>query len=319
MTQTPRGWDTMEPLCRRIHNGEFKTHIEAESGISVTTLNKYYREWCRKNDLPPIQSRIMNGVTAHFPRPDHIAQKPDHPTTAPPRPLSIPKNATVLAVPDLHCPFQHQDSLAFLKAVRDKFKPDTVVILGDEADFHSFSRYIPDPDGLSPGKELAKAIEALTPFYIEFPEVYVCESNHTVRPLRKSWESGLPAAFLPTYAKMLNAPDGWNWRQYWVIDGVRYHHGDGGRSGQFAPAQYLKVFKQSHVHGHLHSHASVMYEGGYFGMNAGCLIDPMAFAFKYAKNAPVPVNLGCGIIKDGREGHFIPMLLDDDGRWRGKL
>jgi hypothetical protein len=231
------------------------------------------------------------------------------------------KNAgsIVLAVPDLHAPFQHPDALEFLKAVKARFKPTQIVVLGDEVDFHSFSRYVPDPDGLSPGHELTKAIEGLIPFYLEFPEALVCESNHTVRPLKKMWEAGLPAAFLPTYAKMLNAPDGWKWSQTWQIDGVRYHHGDAGRSGQFASAQYIKLFKQSHVHGHLHGHACCVYEGAYFGINAGCLIDPAAYAFKYARNNPVPVSLGCAIIMKGRQGHFIPMLTDDAGRWIGSL
>ena len=215
--------------------------------------------------------------------------------------------------------FAHCDALEFLKAVKKRFNPNTYVCLGDECDFAAFSRFVPDPDGMSPGKELERAIESLLPFYLEFPDMLVCESNHTVRPMKKMFEAGLPAAFLPTYAKMLNAPDGWRWKQFWEIDGVRYHHGDAGRSGQFAPAAYLKAFKQSHVHGHLHGYASVLYEGKHFGVNAGCLIDPQAYAFKYAKNHPIPVNLGCALVFNGASAHFLPMHVDKHGRWSGKL
>jgi hypothetical protein len=118
---------------------------------------------------------------------------------------------------------------------------------------------------------------------------------------------------------MLRAPDGWKWADFWEIDGVRYHHGDAGRSGQFAMAHYIKAFKKSNVHGHLHGFAGVMYEGPHFGLNAGCLIDQRAYAFKYGARNPIPVSLGCAVVIDGRAGFFIPMLLDGEGRWVGHL
>ena len=225
----------------------------------------------------------------------------------------------VLVIPDMHHPFCHPDTLAFLRAVRAKYHPNKFVCLGDEVDFHSFSRYIPDPDGHSPGKELAKSIEALTPFYIEFPEMLVCESNHTVRPLKKMFDAGLPAAFLPTYSKMLNAPDGWRWAKKHEVDGVLYVHGDNGKSGQYAAVNYMKQAKQPVVIGHIHAYASVFYEGSHFAMNAGCLIDKEAYAFKYAKGALLDVSLGCGIVVNGKHAFFIPMHLDQNNRWTGSL
>jgi hypothetical protein len=93
-----------------------------------------------------------------------------------------PPKSIVLAIPDMHHPFCHPDALDFLKAVKRRFQPNVCVCLGDECDFAAFSRFIPDPDGMSPGKELERAIESLIPFYLEFPDMMVCESNHTVRP-----------------------------------------------------------------------------------------------------------------------------------------
>ena len=89
------------------------------------------------------------------------------------------KQSVVLVIPDMHAPFVHPDALDFLKAVKARFLPSKFVCLGDEVDFHAFSRYPKDPDGLTPGQELSCAREALIPFYLEFPEMLVCISNHT--------------------------------------------------------------------------------------------------------------------------------------------
>lgn len=228
------------------------------------------------------------------------------------------KQSVVLVIPDLHCPFEHPDALDFLKAVKKKFMPSKFVCLGDEADFHAFSKYPKDPDGLTAGKELELAKEHLVHFYVEFPEMLVCTSNHTVRPLKQMFMTGLPEAMYPTYATLLNAPDGWLWANQHVIDDVLYIHGEG-RSGQNAHTQFLKAYKRSVVIGHIHGHAAVSYEGEYFAMNTGCLIDTKAYAFKYARHMPIKVNLGCGLVINGRSAHFLPMLLDEHERWVGKI
>jgi hypothetical protein len=73
------------------------------------------------------------------------------------------------------------------------------------------------------------------------------------------------------------------------------------------------------VIGHIHAYASVFYEGKHFAMNAGCLIDKEAYAFKYARGALLDVSLGCGIVVNGTHAHFIPMHLDENNRWTGSL
>jgi len=308
----------METLCKRMHAGEKKVALQTETGISTTTLVKRYREWCIKNGYkenkpvtnftPP--NTVKEVLQAHIKPPE-----PKQPIIAP----QIPAGATVLAIPDMHHPFAHPDALAFLLEVRRVKHTNLTVCMGDEIDAASFSRYIPDPDGMSPGKELAAAIECLIPFYREFPDMLVCESNHTVRPWKKGFEAGLPAAFLPTYATILQSPDGWKWAGKWEIDGVLYIHGDNGKSGQYAHVNYMKAAKQSVVIGHIHSYAGVNYEGKHFGVNTGCLIDETAYCFKYAKNMLTKVNLGCAVIYEGKYAEFVPMRLDSNGRWIGRL
>ena len=229
------------------------------------------------------------------------------------------KGNTVLVIPDMHHPFVHQDALEFLKAVRAAKHTTLNLSLGDEIDAHAFSRYPMDPDGLTAGQELQKAIESLTPFYREFPQMLVCESNHTIRPWKKAYEAGLPAAFLPTYSKILNAPDAWQWAARHEIDGVLYIHGDNGRSGQYAHLHYMKQAKQSVVIGHIHGFAGVNYEHDHFAVNAGCLIDEAAYCFKYARNMLMKVNLGCAVVYEGKYAEFIPMRTDLHGRWIGRI
>lgn len=160
--------------------------------------------------------------------------------------------SNVLAIGDLHTPFEHKDSLAFIKAVNDRYGPfDAVVCLGDEIDAHSLSDYDHDPDGLSPGHELRKAIKHLKPLYNLFPAVLVCVSNHTARPYRKALKHGIPRAFLRDYREFLEAPEGWEWSHSWEIDNVIYEHGEG-FSGQLAAIKAAQGNMQSTVIGHIH-------------------------------------------------------------------
>lgn len=241
----------------------------------------------------------------------------DVPIPRPPPPA--PVNQTVLAIPDMHHPFTHPDALPFLLEVRRTKRTTLALCLGDEIDAHAFSNYPMDPDGLSAGQELRAAIDSLQPFYREFPEMLVCESNHTVRPWKRAFEAGLPASFLPTYSAILQAPDGWRWAARHIVDGVLYIHGDNGRSGQYAALHYMKQAKQPVVIGHIHSYAGVNYEGEHFGVNAGCLIDETAYCFKYARNMLVKVNLGCAVVYEGKYAEFVPMRCDAHGRWMGRL
>lgn len=235
------------------------------------------------------------------------------------KPRVKPKDSVVMAIPDMHHPFAHPDSLEFLKVVRDKFHPTTIVCLGDEIDAHAFSRFPKDPDGHSPGHELKKAIEALIPFYVTFPDVLVCVSNHTIRPKKMMKEMGIPARLWPSFSTMLDAPDGWQWKDHHIIDGVRYMHGDLARGGKNGWTSNSEVFHQSCVVGHWHSRAGVVYDSKMFNLNAGCLIDDTAYVFEYAKGAEKRPNLGCGLVINGEIAHFIPMRLDEDNRWIGRL
>lgn len=227
----------------------------------------------------------------------------------------------ILCISDTQFPFHHTDTYTFLAAVSKKYKIDTVVHQGDEVDFHAFGRWTVDPDGYSPAKEFELALECMHKLYKMFPKAYVCTSNHTVRPLKKMFEAGIPKAFRKEYKDFLEAPVGWKWRDRWIIDGVLFEHGEN-VSGPNAALNAAKQNMMSTSIGHQHSYGGVKWYASYnkviFGMNTGCLIDINSYAFAYGKKMRVKPTLGCGVIIKGT-AHFIPMHTNKHGRWTGEL
>lgn len=231
--------------------------------------------------------------------------------------LSNKGKETVLAVSDLQMPFEHKDSLEFLKWVKGKYKPTVVVNIGDEVDMSALSDYDHDPDGYSAGHELEKAISHLQAHYKLFPDTLVCTSNHTARPFRRAHKYGIPKAYLKDYRDFLKAPKGWVWADKHEIDGVVYEHGEG-QSGPLGALKQALANMQPTVIGHLHSHAGIQFSANskhlIYGFNVGCLIDVNAYAFAYGKKLTQKPILGVGIIEKGIP-QYIPMLLDKHGRW----
>lgn len=227
----------------------------------------------------------------------------------------------VLTIPDLHHPFAHKDAHAFLKYLKLKFKPTTVVCLGDELDFHALSRWTADPDGWSAGHELERALESMEGLYSLFPTVKVCTSNHTIRPFKRALDAGIPRKIIRDYREFLGAPDTWVWRDKWIIDDIIYEHGEN-LSGKYAQNRAASQNLQSTVFGHVHTFAGIHYLASHnrllFGFNVGCLIDLKSYAMAYGskfRNKPV---LGAGIVDKGVP-QFYPMILDGHGRWIGRI
>jgi hypothetical protein len=205
----------------------------------------------------------------------------------------------------------HKHAVEFLADMKSKFNPDQIVCLGDEADQHALGDWDHDPDGMSAGDEHKAMIAQLKPLYKIFPEVKVCESNHSKRPYRKAFKSGLPRAYMKAYREFMEAPYGWSWHDTIEIEKVLYMHGE----GYSGPAGALKAAmsnRKSVFIGHLHSFAGVQYSATrgdqIFGVNSGCLIDEEKYAFAYGKIFPNRAVLGCSICVHGTAAQFIPMV-----------
>lgn len=237
--------------------------------------------------------------------------------------LSIPQIANrIMIVGDLHAPYHHQDSLEFLKSVRDQLQPDLVVIMGDEADYHAMSFHDSDPNLDSAGTELEKAKRFLSKLHREFPNALICHSNHGSMQYRRAKAFGIPVQMIKRYRDVLLPgidSSGWSWAHMWRVETphgpVLFKHQSSGPVLSDAAHEGASV-----VAGHLHGKFSIEYAASsdrlYFGMQVGCLIDKDALAFAYGKHAKLKPIIGCGCIVDGVPG-LVPMLLGPDGRWEG--
>lgn len=220
--------------------------------------------------------------------------------------MSHSNKETILVIPDLHLPFQHEKTFEFLSAIKEQYKPTKVVCLGDEVDFHAISKYPSDPDGHSAGRELTLALEQMHLLYEIFPEVKVCTSNHTSRVYRRAFEVGLPKQVIKDYQQMLEAPIGWQWSDEWIIDSILFQHGEAYNKNT---VQSVQRSMMNVCYGHTHQ-VGISYvnigRATYWGFNVGCLIDNNAYAFAYGKHSKFKPVTGVGIVIDGKP-QFVPL------------
>ena len=206
--------------------------------------------------------------------------------------------------------------------IKSKFNPDRVISVGDEIDGHAMSFHEHNPDLLSPGAELEKAIEHLKPIMAMFPEMDIAESNHGSMVYRKGVFHGIPRHVFKSYGDILGAPKTWKWKTHITLkmsNGMYLYvcHSKGGDVLRVSQAMGMSV-----VQGHHHEKFEVRYWansiGLYFGMFVGCMIDDDALCYNYNKiNLKRPL-IGVGMILDGIP-QLIPMILDSSGRWIGRI
>ena len=231
---------------------------------------------------------------------------------------------TILVIPDLHAPYHHRDALNFLCRVRDRYLPDLVVNLGDEADKHAMSFHDSDPNLHSAGDELARTIPVMEKLAKLFPEMLLCDSNHGSMHYRKAKHHGIPVQYLKDYRDILlpkGGGEGWQWAESWRVrtalgDVLFKHQASGPILGDAAHHQCNLMV------GHNHGKFSIEYAASsarlYWGAYSGCLIDKDSLAFAYGKHSLYKPVLGCTVIVRGVPT-LIPMLLDSNGRWVGRL
>ena len=224
----------------------------------------------------------------------------------------------ILVISDTHFPYHHKDTFNFLKALNKQYKPDHVVHIGDEADWHSVNvSHMIDPDLPSPADELLMARSLCGQLEKIFPKMVLLESNHGSMILRRAMAKGLSRHFIKSYNDILAVGSGWKWKEKHIIET------DKGRI-MFAhqlSADISKAVKQSAmscVQGHYHCSSSISYIANdfhlNFGMSVGCLIDKKSLAMAYMKvNLAKPV-LSVGIITDGIP-KLVPMVLNKNGSW----
>jgi len=228
----------------------------------------------------------------------------------------------VLTISDLHCPWEHPDAFAFLKALKKKIKPDFVLNLGDEADAHALSMHDSDPDLMSAGDELIAAKKKLHKLEKIFPEMTLLHSNHSSLIYRRALKHGMPRAYLKNYNQFLDVGPGWKW-----VDDITIPLSDGSKA--FAThgmaADGLKLAMQYGLHtiqGHFHSKMNIQYfsnpEKLIWSMQCGCMTKQSSLAFEYARNFKMRFVIGTGAVINGQPKLYI-MRLDKNNRWDGTI
>ena len=221
----------------------------------------------------------------------------------------------------MHLPYQHKDSIKFLKEIKKEFKPDTTISIGDLLDQHALSFHDSSPELYSAGMELDKAKEYVKELESIFPKLIEVDSNHSSMIYRRALKHGLPRAYLKEYGDFLETKK-WKW-----IDDLTLTMSNGQRCffTHGRSADILKVSQtmgMSAVQGHYHTKFVISWwanpDNLFFGMNVGCLIDQKSMAFNYAKNFRTRFIIGCGIIINGIP-RLLPMVLNEKGDWIGKI
>jgi len=227
----------------------------------------------------------------------------------------------ILVISDMHLPYQHKDSIKFLKEIKKEFKPDTTISIGDLLDQHALSFHDSSPELYSAGHELDKAKEYVKELESVFPKLTEVDSNHSSMIYRRALKHGLPRAYLKDYGDFLETKK-WKW-----VDDLTLTMSNGQRCffTHGRSADVLKVSQtmgMSCVQGHYHTKFVISWwanpDNLFFGMNVGCLIDQKSMAFNYAKNFRTRFIIGCGIIINGIP-RLLPMVLDRKGDWIGKI
>ena len=228
-----------------------------------------------------------------------------------------------MVIGDMHIPYHHKSSMAFLRALKKKYKGfDLVVNIGDELDQHAISMHDSDPDLPSAGDELVLAKKHVKELEKIFPDMTLVDSNHSSLVYRRALKYGLPKAYLKHYNEFLGvSPTRWKWVQDLTVtlnDGSRcfFTHGMSANVLQIAQKYGMHT-----VQGHYHSKASIQYFSNpdklVWGAQTGCLTNQDSLAFSYAKNFKDRFIMSSLVIVDGQP-RIHPMVIKN-GKWIGKI
>lgn len=231
-------------------------------------------------------------------------------------------NSTLLVIPDIQAPFEHQDTIPFLKEIKKAFKPTRVIQGGDLYDLHCFSDYEKNPNLPGAQEEIRQLKDFVQKLGKVFPDMDILDSNHGNRIRRKANRNGIPNNFLKDEMDIIGAPVGWKLHSRLF---VKTNHGNKILFVHNYSSNVLNSSKdmacslvQFHFHSKFETHYWSNGETMFFATTAGCLIDTHSAAFSYnATQSKRPV-LGALVIK-GMSVIHIPMIVDKHNRWVGYL
>ncbi len=203
---------------------------------------------------------------------------------------------TLLALGDIHFPFEHGPSLKTALDAISRLQPTTVVQMGDLYDLFSFSRYARSLNYLTPKDEVTLARGRAVATWSAIAEA---APKATLRQLRGNHDIRVESLLkdkVPSLAGLLGVDDWYKFAGVVThmdattevplrVNGrlISLHHGFLSN-----PGSHMRHFETSTITGHSHR-GHVLYEttrnGQRFDANAGYLADPKSPVFRYGESS----------------------------------
>ena len=225
----------------------------------------------------------------------------------------------ILCIGDIHEPVCRKNYLRFCQDLYREWDCDTVVFLGDIADFSAISFHAAHPECPGPNDEYRLAYAKIQKWYKAFPKAKICIGNHDARIIRLAESVSIPAKFLRNFNEVWDTP-GWDWDYHHIIDDVYYFHGTG-NGGTYPAPNAAKKMLMSVVMGHCHSAAGIKWiaspQRRIFGMDVGCGIDDKAFAFAYGQHIIKRSIISAAVVLDGVPYHEIMPISSGERYYDG--
>ena len=212
----------------------------------------------------------------------------------------------IMVIGDVHAPFTSNDCLEALRKVRQGFKPDLIIQVGDLMDLKAWSKYGTEPDDLSPQDEFSFAMDVVDKLSRICPNMHLVMGNHDIRTFRRATFAQLPKQMLRELSEIFPYK-GWKFNlspNDRVIANtekgpVLFLHGDEDGGDAIAKAGRLGV---SVVQGHDHKSYFQFINSlthTIFGASCGCIIDSKGKGFRYAARMNNASVQGVGLIYRG--------------------
>lgn len=239
------------------------------------------------------------------------------------RPKSdVPKR--ILFVPDTHVPYHDVDKWNLMLRAARVFKPHTIVVLGDFADFYCISQHSKSPErGRLLKDEIAEVNSCLTQLDALGAQrkIYI-SGNHEDRYDRYISEHA------PEFYDMMSLKDlfklgkrGWQWVDYGdaIQIGKLWVTHDHGKAGKYAHYQAQAAFEGNIVMGHTHrlgytvvgnalGHAHVAAMFGWLGS----VDEVQDYMYRIAANRDWAHGFGIGYQLPDDTVHVVPIPIVKD-------
>lgn len=169
----------------------------------------------------------------------------------------------ILAVPDIHCPFEDRKSIDLMLKVAKDLSIDTVVLLGDFMDYYSVSFFSRDPQKeellVSEIEQGNTLLEVFDKAFKDARKIYI-EGNHEYRLTRYLSGNARSLYGIVSTPQLLHLRDrGWEYVTYGnhiKIGKLLFTH-EGVKSGKYPAATAVARYGKSICFGHHHRLQSI--------------------------------------------------------------